>query len=84
MELNEMIKWTNTAAKSGAEKALAQLPAASVHITKSEAYRLYGRSSVDRWLQEGLLTCPKKIDRAKLEAVAAASNRITYLPVAAR
>ena len=53
--------------------------------SKTQAYQLYGRSTVDRWISEGLIKVNrKKIDRAKLEAVAAASNRRTYLPVADR
>jgi len=61
-------------------------------ISKADAYRLYGRSQVDRWIAEGLLKPSKKqffispscIDRKKLEAIAAESNRGTYLPVAER
>ena len=60
-------------------------------MTKADAYRLYGRSNVDRWLREGLIsighpteTSQIFFDRSELEAVAASSNRITYLPVADR
>ena len=53
--------------------------------TKAEAYRLYGRSDVDRWIAEGLIRVSKKcIVRVELERVAAASNRVSYLPVAER
>lgn len=60
-------------------------------LTKQEAYRIYGRSVVDRWLSEGLIKCTTNgksnkplMERNVLAAVAAASNRITYLPVADR
>ena len=54
-------------------------------LSKSAAYRIYGRSNVDRWLAECLIkTSNKKFDRVKLEAIAAFSNRNTYLPVAER
>lgn len=56
--------------------------------TKAQAYRLYGRSNVDRWIGEGLLKSArisqKSIDREELEHVACTSNRATYLPVAER
>ncbi|MFS2185617.1 hypothetical protein ACCC92_03025 [Mucilaginibacter sp. Mucisp84] len=59
--------------------------------SKSDAYRQYGRSNVDRWIREGLIlpatsgkNSKKMIDRDQLARVAAASNRRTYLPVAER
>lgn len=90
--LKEMFLLVKQSAWSGAETALEKNTTLSDKITKSEAYRRYGRTNVDRWFQEGLLepavTADKKsqkcIDRKKLEAIAAASNRITYLPVAER
>lgn len=92
MMLQEMFLLVKQSASKGAETALAENTALSDKITKSEAYRRYGRSSVDRWFQEGLLKpavtadkqSPKCIDLKKLEAIAASSNRITYLPVAER
>ncbi|EHQ30918.1 hypothetical protein Mucpa_6869 [Mucilaginibacter paludis DSM 18603] len=54
-------------------------------LSRSEAYRRYGRTCVDRWIAEGLITPHgTKISRAVLGAVSAASNRLTYLPVAER
>lgn len=92
MMLKEMVLLVKQSAWNGAETALAENTSLSDKITKSEAYRRYGRTNVDRWFQEGLLkpavTADKKsqksIDRKKLEAIAASSNRITYLPVAER
>lgn len=80
MRITELTPILKNAAKAGAEKALAQCGGLPDRITKAEAYRLYGRSNVDRWLREGLLQISDKhFDRVKLERVAAASNRITYL-----
>jgi hypothetical protein len=85
MRTTELIASLKNAANAGAEKALAacgNLPAA---ITKAAAYRQYGRANIDRWLQENLIDFTNKyFDRAKLAQVAAASNRVTYLPVAER
>ncbi|NVM66910.1 hypothetical protein FHW88_005228 [Mucilaginibacter sp. SG538B] len=61
-------------------------------LTPAEAYRLYGRTNVDRWVAEGLIrtagisgkSSKQNFDRAALERIAAASNRGTYTPVAER
>jgi hypothetical protein len=76
----------------GTAKVLSENGIQHERISKAEAYRLYGRAQVDRWIAEGLLKpstgqifiSPSGIDRKKLEAVSAASNRGTYLPVAER
>ena len=85
MKITELSTILKIAAKAGAEKALAGSGGLPDGITKAEAYRLYGRGNVDRWLQEWLIqVSDKNIDRVKLERVAAASNRRTYLPVTER
>lgn len=86
MNFSELITGLKEAAANGAEKALSGSPALPILISKSEASRRYGRTCVDRWLAEGLLSeiSPKRINREQLEAVAAVSNRLTYLPVAER
>lgn len=76
----------------GTAKVLSENAIQPERISKAEAYRLYGRSQVDRWIAEGLVSFTKSkstnpssgIDRLKLEAVSAASNRGTYQPVADR
>jgi len=81
-----------SAVTEGVQLALQQSSPISESLTPAAAYRLYGRSNVERWLQEGLIRflpypgdSPKKfLDSRQLEAVAAASNRCTYLPVAER
>lgn len=80
------------AVKNGSEKAIADAGSLPEHLTKAKAYRLYGRTNVDRWISEGLLDAPcshgnvskELFDRARLERIAASSNRLTYLPVAER
>lgn len=77
---------------AGADKALTESTALPDTLTRAQAYRLYGSDNVDRWCQENLIhpvamagSGKKKfIDRLKLEAVARASNRTTYLQVAER
>ncbi|QEM03654.1 hypothetical protein DIU31_009045 [Mucilaginibacter rubeus] len=57
----------------------------SGQLTKTEAYKRYGRSNVDRWVKEGLLKITnRKIDRTSIEAIAASSNRRSYLPTLER
>jgi len=53
-------------------------------LSKNEAYKMYGRSNVDRWLKEKLTNflCTRKkgmIDRQQLAKVATCSNRFSYL-----
>lgn len=91
MKLNEMVRLLMEATASGTANALENGAAMPARLTKAEAYRHYGRTQVDRWISEGLLQVIRKansskimIDRSRLEAVSAASNRVTYLPVAER
>ncbi|MEJ5993257.1 hypothetical protein WG904_02410 [Pedobacter sp. Du54] len=92
MKLKELVILLKNAAATGTTKALAECGQLAGQITKAEAYRLYGRGSVDRWISEGLIkpsattskNPSKCLDREKVEAVAASSNRNTYLPVAER
>ena len=91
MKLKEFIPQLNNAVQAGAQKALRQCGNQQPGCSKAEAYRLFGRSVVDRWFAEGLLTLiakngkvSNKIDRTQLERVAAASNRTSYLAVADR
>jgi len=86
MERSELTQLLTRTAAAGATKALALCENQPDTITKSQAYRLYGRSDVDRWLVEGLLIPTKKnrLDKAALMRIASQSNRRTYLPVAAR
>ena len=92
MKLKELVTLLKNATATGTSKALAECGQLAGQISKAEAYRLYGRGSVDRWISEGLIkpsatigkNSSKCLDRKKVEAVAASSNRNTYLPVAER
>ena len=85
MKRNELVSLFTRSAAAGAAKALALCGNQPKAVSKSQAYRAYGRSDVDRWLAEGLINAVKnRIDRAALERIASRSNRITYLPVAER
>jgi hypothetical protein len=92
MKLKDFSHLLLNAAVEGASKALDQYGGLPAHISKAEAYRLYGRGNVDRWVSEGLIipaiihgkAFKKILDRIQLDRVAASSNRNTYLPVADR
>lgn len=92
MKLKEFYHMLMISATVGVDKALAKDGGLSADITKAEAYRLYGRCEVDRWIAEGLIlpakvdgkASKKLLDRITLERIARNSNRITYLPVADR
>jgi len=82
-----------SAVKAGSEKCLRDGGLLGHHLSLSQAYALYGRTNVDRWLTEKLISTidcvdsvsgKKTICRSSLEAVAFKSNRISYLPVAER
>ncbi len=92
MKLKDLTLILKNATEAGAQKALEEAVVLQDFLSKSDAYRQFGRSTIDRWIQEGLLVprsangkiLHKCIDRVKLEAIAHSSNRITYLPVAER
>ncbi|WCT13346.1 hypothetical protein [Mucilaginibacter jinjuensis] len=85
MKSNELIGLFTAAAVAGAHEVLAMEHLLPETISKSEAYRRYGRTCVDRWIAEGLISPQgKTISRNNLETVSASSNRLTYLPVAER
>ena len=56
MELKELSLLLQCSIQEGVTQALAEGKPLPNTITKAEAYRLYGRSDVDRWLAEGLIT----------------------------
>ncbi|MDR0266041.1 MAG: hypothetical protein LBJ04_22700 [Sphingobacterium sp.] len=43
------------AARLGASEALIQAGLSESHISKSKAYKLYGRTKVDKWISSGLV-----------------------------
>lgn len=80
------------AAEMGANAALSQAGLIKPYLSKQEAYKIYGRGLVDRWIKEKLVTPRKdggasakwRIDRIEIEAVAKASNRPSYRSVEER
>ena len=92
MKLKDFSHLLFNAIHEGVSKALMETSGLPLYISKADAYRTYGRSNVDRWVTEGLITpttdrnkdSKNFIDRLKLDKVAASCNRITYLPVAER
>ncbi|MDB5143384.1 MAG: hypothetical protein JWQ66_2097 [Mucilaginibacter sp.] len=84
-DLSHLLK---NAVFEGADKVIRKNKILPDYYTKAQAYRLHGRSNIDRWIGEGLITIAKVsrkcIDRALLEHIACSSNRSTYLPVAER
>lgn len=75
------------AAELGAMTALAKTGVIKPYVKRSDAFRMYGRGTVERWIREGLITPIKdgdasaswRLDRIELEKVASTSNRHTYL-----
>ncbi|MBS1529740.1 MAG: hypothetical protein JSU01_05505 [Bacteroidetes bacterium] len=92
MDQEWLIRQFSQSTLEGAEKALAQSDELPAMISKQQAYQLYGRSDIDRWIAEGLLKpvivggkrSNQSIDRLALRRIAAKSNRTTYLQVAER
>jgi hypothetical protein len=81
-ELRNML---TSAAELGATKALSETGAIKPYINKSEAYRTYGRTKVDNWIKDGLIT-PRgeigkswQIDRVEIQALAASKTVAEYI-----
>lgn len=81
LETYQLRQLLTDAAELGAQRALEKAGNLSPQVTKAEAYRLYGRAQVDRWISERVV---KQIHtghrvrllRAEIEAVAKANQRI--------
>jgi hypothetical protein len=67
-------------------EVLEKLSLIKPYLKKSEAYRLYGRQTVDRWIKEKLITPIKdrenngmiRLNRTELEKASLTSNRMSY------
>ena len=76
-------------AELGAIIALIKVGKLKPYITKAEAYRLYGRKNIERWLDEGLLTPRKdgnlsagwRIDRLEVEIIVKARFLLQHLDI---
>ncbi len=74
------------ATEEGVKRGLAAAGVISPIIFKNEAYKIYGRWSVDRWIREGLVDeyfdgvgSRVRLDRFKLEEVAKTCNTKTFM-----
>ena len=87
--ISQLQRLLESASEIGAKRALAEAGLIKPYLKKSEAYRMYGKANVERWLREGLLKPRKdgrasaswRLERAELESIAKASNRASYLTV---
>ncbi|WP_214228597.1 hypothetical protein [Pedobacter sp. B4-66] len=74
------------AANLGATKALTDAGVLKPYLSKAEAYRIYSRRLIDRWLKENLLIPEKdgdggakiRLSRVRLEVLARTSNRVSW------
>jgi hypothetical protein len=78
----------NHAAEAGATQALIRIGKMPATIKQTDAFKLYGRTDITRWVKEGLVkqiqdgdSACVRYDVMELEAVAKSSNRHTYLSV---
>jgi len=75
------------AAEMGAIYVLSKVGKIRTFLKKSEAFRLYGRSNVEYWIAQGLLTSRKdgshssswRIDRMEAEALSKSHAVMRYL-----
>lgn len=81
-----IVKQIQAAYKAGYDKCLQDRGELSKYISRNEAHKIYGRRTVDRWADEGLITiikdgeknCRCRILREEIELVAGMSNRSSW------
>lgn len=84
---SKLVQMLKISVQKGIKVATKSVGNSSVSLKKSEAYRQFGRTTVDRWIKEGLVTThltgngETRINKAEIRKVARSSNRITYLEV---
>lgn len=72
--------------EAGFRKCAETLGLLKPYISLREAYKIYGRATVDRWIEEGLVhvikdgtnTSKCRIKRDEIELVASISNRASW------
>lgn len=81
----ELQKMLTQAAEIGATAAMSKYGILKPYLSIAEAYRIYGRGNVDRWLKEKLIKrindgegTKIRLNRVELEIVAKTSNRLSY------
>jgi hypothetical protein len=83
---NQLAAMLQDAAELGAKSALSQVGLIKPYISKAEANRMVGQRTVERWMQEGLITPSKdgptsskiRINRVQFESLLKTSNRPSY------
>jgi len=84
MKTEEIIHLLKKSALAGADRHIPK-HASPRSINKATAYRIYGRTNVDRWIAESLIQPKGKLlDSGQLAKIADASNRVTYMAVQER
>ncbi len=74
------------AVKAGVNLALTELGMVKAYLSKAEAYKVYGRKQVDRWISEKLIdpikdgtnTSKIRLSRIELESISLTSNRMSW------
>ncbi|MEH3115735.1 hypothetical protein [Pedobacter terrae] len=80
-------KLLEEAAEMGGRVALSRIGKLKPYLKKAEAFRLYGRRNVERWIAKGLVTARKdgshsaswRIEWLEIESVSKAKALIRYL-----
>lgn len=74
------------AAELGGIVALTEVGQLRPYLSKAEAYRKYGRGSVEKWIAEGVITEKQdtpnskvRLCRKQLASVAASQNLVQYI-----
>jgi len=75
------------AAEMGAVLALTKTGQLKPYLKKSEAFRKYGRSNIENWVAEGLITIRKdgghsatwRIDRLEIEVIVRSADLLRLL-----
>jgi len=92
INVNHLNKMLTDAAELGARRIAKELGISKPFMSQNEAWKIYGRRTIERWIEEGLITPQKdgnatskiRLDRMELETLSKSSNRHTYLTVAER
>ncbi len=84
---HQLGKLLRDAAEMGAKLTLSSLGKIRPYLTKSEAFRSYGRKNIERWIDQGLITprkdgnqsAPWRIERIEVEAIRKAKDAILHI-----
>ncbi|WP_139125753.1 MerR family transcriptional regulator [Arcticibacter eurypsychrophilus] len=89
MSLTQLRALMVDAAEVGAKKAITDLGISKPFISKAEACKLFGRATVENWMNKKLIQPQRdqsgkftyRISRLELDALAVSSNRHSHLMV---